>query len=297
MTRSATLIVNTKARRGQECYTQAQECLRAGGVTVEAAHALDDPARLPEVIQDSLARGAKLLVVGGGDGSFRTVAGLLAHTDAVLGLLPLGTVNDFARNLGIDVDMQAACQVITEGRVARIALGQANDHYFVITASLGFSAQSQLALTPRLKKAFGPYGYVVAGLLALRSLRVLAVTFQSEQGAERLEVVQAGVIHGHYWLGGKVEIPGVDLESGRLAFYAVPPHSGGEFLRLARRLMRQSLFHTPGLRAFTTSEITLHTETPQPLVIDGDLCGQSPVRLRVVPEALQVCVPATFERY
>jgi diacylglycerol kinase (ATP) len=291
---SAVLIVNTRARRGQEWFAQAQDCLRAHGVEITASHALKDPSRLPDLVEESIAHGAKLVVVGGGDGSFRSVAGHFAHKDVALGVLPLGTVNDLARNLGIADNVEAACAVIAEGHTAQIDLGQANDDYFLITASLGFSAQTQHALSPALKKVFGPMGYLVASVLALRRLRDLKIILKGES-EECVVVLQAGVVNGHSWMGGKLEIPGVNLESGRMAFYAVPPQSGISFLHLVRNLMRNRFFHTPGLRAFTTKDITISTETPQPLVLDGDLCGETPVHLHVVPEALTVCVPRGFE--
>jgi len=288
----AVLIVNRKARRGREALPQAQDGLRANGVALEATHVLKSPKHLPDVLRESVAQGAKLIVVGGGDGSLRTAAEVLAYQDVTLGVLPLGTVNDFARNLGITPTVEAACKVIAEGHVARIDLGQANDRYFVITASLGFSAMTQHVLTPRQKKLLGPLGYVAASALALRRLRDLRITVRSEQGDERLTVMQAGVINGHSWMGGAFEIPGVDLASGRLAFYAVPPQSKLALLRIVYNLRSGRFFDTPGLRAFTTRDVSVETEKPQPLVLDGDLFGKTPVRFRVASDALKVCVPA-----
>ena len=291
--RRAVLIVNTKARRGQEWFAQAQEYLRSQGVEVEAAHALKDPSRLPEVAREALDHGAKLVVIGGGDGSFRSVAGMIAEKDAVLGILPLGTVNDLARNLGIELNLEAACRVIADGHVTRIDVGRANDHYFLITASLGFSGQVQRELSPGLKKWFGPMGYLLASIRAMHHVRHLHITIRSEKSTESLRGIQAGVVNGHFWMGGAFEVPGVDLENGRLAFYAVPPQGKLAYLRLLYDLMRDRFFGAPGLRAFTTGDITLETDPPQPLVLDGDLCGETPVRLCLEPEALQVCVPFT----
>src|SRR5262249_49854638 len=161
--------------------------------------------------------------------------------------LPLGTVNDFARNLSIEPTLEAACKAISQGYVARIDLGQANDRYFVITASLGFSALTQHVLTPRQKKRLGPFGYVVASILPLRHLRDFHITVQSEHGEERLSVMQAGVINGHSWLGGAFEIPGVDLETDKLAFYALPheSRSGLALLRIVYNLRNGRFFQTP----------------------------------------------------
>jgi YegS/Rv2252/BmrU family lipid kinase len=291
---NAVLIVNTKARRGQEWFQIAQDCLRANGISLTAAHALHRPSTLPNVLRDAIAQGAKLVIVGGGDGSLRTAANILAHQEAVLGVLPLGTVNDFARNLGIAPEVETACQVIAEGCVARVDLGQANESYFVITASLGFSARTQRMLSPQRKKRLGPFGYVAAAVLALHRLRNIPITIRSQETNESLCILQAGVVNGHSWMGGVINVPGVDLESGGLAFYAVPPQNKLAFIRLVYNLRQGRFFHTPGLRAFTTCEVTVETERPYPLVLDGDLCGQTPVCLRVAPEALKVCVPADF---
>lgn len=290
------LIVNAKARTGEMALAQARERLLEERVRLQAVHPIKDPAYLPDAIKESLKEGANIVVIGGGDGSLRTAAGILAHTEAALGVLPLGTVNDFARNLGIDADMDAACRVIAAGHIAEVDVGQANEEIFLITASMGFSSETQRNLSPGLKKALGPLGYFAASVLALRQLRDLQIAVRSEHGEETLRVLQAGVINGHYWMGGAVEIPGVNLMEEHLAFYAFPPQHWTSVLRVARSLKQGMFFQTPGLRAFTTREVTLQTRTPQPLVLDGDLCGQTPVRFRILPAALRVCVPEAFLR-
>ncbi len=292
--KSATLIVNASSRNGQESFETARRLLEENGVHIEAAHALEKGDSLEKLISDAAAKGSKLIVVGGGDGTFRSAAGSFARTDAILGVLPLGTVNDFARNLGIEPNLEAACKVIAEGKTALIDLAQAHDDCFLITASMGLSALAQTSLSPRLKKVLGPLGYLVATMLAWRRLRHLEVTLKHDGKTERMRVMQAGVINGHSWMGGQCEIPGVSLESGRLAFYALPPQNNAGYLRIARQVRRGQFFNAPGLRAFTTQDITIETKHAHPLVLDGDLCGQTPVRLRVVPDALRVCVSQDF---
>lgn len=287
---SASLIVSTGSRHGQEWFDNGRRLLEESGVAIASATKVDRPGGLKAHIEAAAKSGSKLIVVGGGDGSLRTAAGVLAHTDATLGVLPLGTVNDFARNLGIEPALEPACKVIAEGRAATIDIGRANDDVFLITASCGVSALTQTVLTPRLKKLLGPLGYVAASLIVWRRLRHLHVTLEHDGKAERMTVMQAGVINGHSWMGGRCEIPGVDLESGRLAFYAVPPQNNLAYLRIARNVRQGRFFDTPGLLAFTTSDISILTKRHYPLVLDGDLCGKTPVRLRVDHEALRVCV-------
>lgn len=290
----AALIVSTGARHGQEWFDNGKRLLEESGVKIESATKVDKGSRLRGHIEAALESGSKFIIIGGGDGSLRTAATVLAHTDATLGVLPLGTVNDFARNLGIAPTLEGACKVIADGRTALINVGKANDDYFLITASCGVSALTQKILTPQMKRLLGPIGYFVASLVAWRKVRHLHVTLEYDGKTERMTVMQAGVINGHSWMGGKAEIPGVDLEGGQLAFYAVPPQNNLDYLRIARHVMQGRFFDTPGLRAFKTDGISLVTKRRYPLVLDGDLCGQAPVRFRVVPDALRVSVGPDF---
>jgi diacylglycerol kinase (ATP) len=290
------LIVNTKARTGEVALAQAEQRLKEHGVALQSVHSVKKGSHLSEAIQQSLREGAEIVVIGGGDGSLRTAAGFLVHTEVALGVIPLGTVNDFARNLGIEATIESACRVIAEGHTALVDVGQANEDIFLITASLGFSAEAQHALSPGLKRVLGPFGYVAASLLVLNRLRGMHITIQSEQGEEKLKVMQAGVINGHYWIGGAFQIPGVDLTEDYLAFYALPPQSVTAFLQVVRNLRSGNFFITPGLRAFTTREIVINTPRPKRLVLDGDLCGKTPVRFLLLPNALRVCVPETFRQ-
>ena len=294
-TRRGVLIVNAKSRQGGEWFGQAKRALTEGGVRLTEAIFLKDPSQLRKIVEERIAKGEKLLIIGGGDGSFSGVADCFVGTDAALGVLPLGTVNDFVRNLEIPADIEGACKVIADGHTAQVDLGAANDFHFTITASVGFSAATQNALKPEMKKRLGPFGYLAAAILALRRMKPFEIMVRSERGVERLTVMQAGVINGHAWMGGAVELPGIDLQSGGLAFYAVPPQPGLlGYIRLGRALSSGKFFHAPGLRAFTTCDAVIETVTPMPLVIDGDLRGETPVRLRIAPGALRVCVPQRF---
>jgi diacylglycerol kinase (ATP) len=113
--RRAALIVNTRSRSGERTFFQALDRLQELGVTLGPTYAVRDPARLPETVRDVLDddSGYELLILGGGDGSVSSVVDFLAHHDITLGLLPLGTANDFARTLGIPSDIEGACQTIT----------------------------------------------------------------------------------------------------------------------------------------------------------------------------------------
>src|SRR3712207_3566841 len=126
----AALIVNTRSRSGEQTFFDALDRLQEMGVPLGATYAIRDPARLPETVREVLGDGSdhRLLILGGGDGSVSSVVDFLAHHEVVLGLLPLGTANDFARTLGIPADIEGACRTIAGGKTVDVDLGLAGDN-------------------------------------------------------------------------------------------------------------------------------------------------------------------------
>src|ERR687893_3061734 len=117
--RRAAMIVNTRSRSGERTFFEALDRLEGLGVPLGATYAIRDPVRLPETVREVLNEGSeyRLLILGGGDGSVSSVVDFLAHHDIVLGLLPLGTANDFARTLEIPADVEKACETIAGGKI------------------------------------------------------------------------------------------------------------------------------------------------------------------------------------
>lgn len=145
--------------------------LASGGVDVHRAE-LVHPDDLAVEVARAISERCTLLVVGGGDGRIGVAAGLLAEVPAdrrpVLGVLPLGTANDFARTLDLPAGLLPAVAVLTTGKVVDIDLGQANGLPFLNVASLGLSVGATHALRPVLKRRLGPLAYPLAALVAYR---------------------------------------------------------------------------------------------------------------------------------
>src|SRR6185437_5216445 len=118
------LVVNTHSRQGATLFVEAQRALRERGFALSETRAVRQPRRLREVVRKLVADGERLIVVGGGDGTFTTVVDELAYRDVVLGVLPLGTANTFGRTLGIPLDLEGAVDVIASGRVREVDLGE-----------------------------------------------------------------------------------------------------------------------------------------------------------------------------
>src|ERR671911_3116236 len=160
-TERAALIVNTRSRTGERTFFKALDRLQELHVPLGATYAIRDPARLPETVREVLDDGSgyRLLILGGGDGSVSSVVDFLAHRKVVLGLLPLGTANDFARTLEIPSDIEGACQTIASGKIVDVDLGLAGDNYYVNVASVGLGGEATRALSPWMKKSVRPLAY------------------------------------------------------------------------------------------------------------------------------------------
>lgn len=138
------------------------------------------------------------VIVGGGDGSLNAAAPGLLQTGLPLGVLPLGTANDFARTVGLPLDLASAIEVMAKGKTIRIDLGEANGHPFFNVASIGFSADLAMSLTEKAKKRCGKldYGPVAARLLA--SSRLFTATLEHDGRTEELKTLQIAVGNGRH---------------------------------------------------------------------------------------------------
>ncbi|MDQ3856000.1 MAG: hypothetical protein M3281_06345, partial [Chloroflexota bacterium] len=113
--RSGALIVNARSRLGERKYERALELLREWGVPLTFVQRVDNPRNLCGAVDAALQAGHDLIVIGGGDGTVSSAVGAIAHRRAVLGVLPLGTANDFARTLQIPFNLRSACETIARG--------------------------------------------------------------------------------------------------------------------------------------------------------------------------------------
>ena len=167
--RHALLVVNEKSRQGQSFTDAAVDVLERGGIRVQR-EICPGPDELSVTILRR-ARVVDLVILGGGDGTLNSAAPALTETGLPLGILPLGTANDLARTLSIPTDLREAAQVIVNGHVRRIDLGEVNGKPFFNIASLGLSVKMTRELTHDVKRRWGKLGYALATCRALSPKR------------------------------------------------------------------------------------------------------------------------------
>ena len=295
--RRAALIVNTRSRTGERTFFQALDRLQDLGVTLGPTYAVRDPVRLPETVRDVLDDGSeyRLLILGGGDGSVSSVVDFLAHHHVVLGLLPLGTANDFARTLGIPSDIEGACQTIAAGKTVDVDLGLAGDNYFVNVASVGLGVEATRALSPWMKKSVGPLAYPAAAIKAFLSHEPFSAKLTFPDGdhepVEHERLLQVAVGNGRFYGGGMVVAPESGIDDRNLDVYAIELGRHRDLIGVARYLKSGDFIRNESVTQYRTERVRLETDPELAVNIDGEVVTRTPQDFSVAHNALKVLVP------
>ena len=293
----AALIVNARSRTGEQAFERASELLGSLGVEVGASYALHDAARLPETVREAVGEGHDPIILGGGDGSVSSTVDFLAHHHVTLGLLPLGTANDFARTLEIPGDLEGACRTIAHGKVVDIDLGLAGDNFYVNVASVGLGVEATRALSPRLKKSIGPLAYPVAAITAFFKHEPFTARLSFPDGDHEPigygRLLQLAVGNGRFYGGGMVVAPGSGIDDRSLDIYAIKLGRRRDLVGVARYLKSGDFVKNESVDHFRTSRVLLETEPELPVNVDGELVARTPEEFSVAANALHVIVPET----
>ncbi len=292
---SVAVVVNGGSRRGAAAYDEAMSRLRASGLDITVARAVTDGAELVATLDRVVREGHDLAVVGGGDGTISCAAGRLAGTDTTLGVLPLGTANDFARTMQIPPDLDGACRTLLDGRVVDIDLGRVDDQPFLNVASVGLSVGVTTALTPRLKRRLGPLAYPVATLRAYRRHEPFSARLEFPAGDHDTlvltDLLQVAVGNGRHYGGGNAVSPTAGIDDHVLDVYAVVRGRLRDQVRMARRLKDGSFVEHDSVAHLTTRAVRLVTEPPAEVNLDGELAARTPSLFEVERNAVHVVVP------
>jgi diacylglycerol kinase (ATP) len=287
------LLINRRARLGRRHDAAVLESLGRRGITPGPIVRVKHPRGLSRAIDTLLALGVERLIVGGGDGTLGAVAARMAHRDAVLGVFPLGTANDFARTLGIPVDLDAAAGIIAEGQVRQVDLGRANDAYFLNVASLGMSVAATSELSPDIKRRFGSLAYLYAGAVAFTRNPTFRVRVQNGPDSIETTAHQIVVGNGRFYGGGVLVSRQSSLEDGMLHAYALGTRGRWQLLTTIAMLRLGVPMDRPGDYFLQTPSLRVETWPTLEVNCDGEIRTTTPVTFAVEPRALRVFAPAS----
>ncbi|MFN2386979.1 MAG: diacylglycerol kinase family protein [Thermoanaerobaculia bacterium] len=260
---------------------------------VLAAESGDDVVRLAH---EEVARGARTVVAAGGDGTVNAVASVLVDTDRTLGVLPLGTLNHFARDLGIPTDLEGAARILREGPARAVDVGEVNGKIFLNNSSLGLyptivrhreEQQERLGRS----KWFALFWATFRVLLRHHSVMV-RLRVGEEERVLRTPILFVG--NNEYDMEGFEIGQRSRLDAGELCVYLTKRPGFWALIRLALRALFGHLHEDRDFEAFRVREATIETRRPRlHVATDGEVrTFDSPLRYRIRSRALRVRTPA-----
>lgn len=240
------------------------------------------------------ARGEETAVTLGGDGLAGAAADALRGVPgAVLGVLPGGRGNDFARTLGIPLDPLAACSVIAHGVPRLLDVGEANGVAFVGIASAGFDSECN-RIANLAPSRLGSLVYAYSALRALWSWRPAHLDVELFPSGERVSFTgyTVAVANSRAYGGGMLIAPRAELDDGLFEVVLIGNVSKLRFLTNLPKVFRGAHERLPEVHMLRAAEVVLSADRPFTMYADGDPIGELPLRVRVVPGAVRVLVPA-----
>jgi YegS/Rv2252/BmrU family lipid kinase len=304
----AVLVVNARSRRGRRLFGQARELLRAAGLEFVQVFPVTAPHRLREIFADVLALEPDLVVVGGGDGTVAEAVSHLAHRDIALGVLPLGTTNNFARSLELPINLPDAVNVLRDGKVADVDVGWVRGtrregeapapgggrHVFANMVSLGLSMQVAEKVPHGLKRVIGRAAYALTAAWLLPRHEAFHATVRIGDRVEQMATHQLNVANGAHHSGQRIARDASPDDRLLVVYRLGDEHR----LRLAsatarhvltgpRRSLREEAFRV-------ADEVHITTDPPLKVDVDGEIRGRTPVTVRLLGNALRVIVPQSF---
>lgn len=249
------------------------------------------PGTAGDLARKAVSGGARVVVAAGGDGTVNEVVNGIAGSGAVLGLLPVGTMNVFAMELGVPGnDLSKAWSVITAGHVRRVDLARANGECFAQLGGVGLDAEVVRATPPDSKRALGPVSYILSLLqVCAREGPRLVV---SVAGRDPIPCRFVLVGNGRHYGGPLVLFKEAKLDDGLLDAVVFKNQSPWDVLRYFQAVLFGNHPDLPDVEYLQSPSIRVSGPKGVPFELDGELAGTLPCEFSVEPGALRVFAPA-----
>lgn len=258
-------------------------------------HQTTGAENLAELAKGAASRGVEAVVAAGGDGTVSAVADGLVGSKTPLGILPLGTANVLARELGIPTDLVAACELLAgDFATTPVDAMKVGDRHFFTQVGVGIDALMIRDTKREDKKRFGRLAYLWTGLARLIGFQPRRF-YLAIDGREEIKTRASQVLVANSGTLGQKPLtwgPDIELDDGAADVCVIRAGSIWDYARLSWHVLRGKHNDDPKLHYRKAEKsVAIRTKKPLPVQADGEVIGETPVEVTVVPAAVRVCVP------
>ena len=286
------VVINPASGQPKPVLHTINSVFRAAGVDWEVA-VTKDSGDGHRFAQEAVAAGADVVAAFGGDGTVMEVASALMGSEVPVAILPGGTANVMSVELGIPNDLEAAARIACgqSSHVQAVDMGQVGERTFMLRVGLGFAAEHVLGATREMKDQYGVLAYTVSALETLKKLPVARYTLTLDGEQVEVEGFTCRVDNSaNMGLPGLVASTETNVSDGLLDVTVIRD-AGADSLY---SIVVSSAGHgTPNPEVFfhrQAREITIETDPPQRVIGDGEEWGQTPISVKVLPQAVRFMV-------
>jgi YegS/Rv2252/BmrU family lipid kinase len=287
---SDTLVILNPAARGDRAnrWRTRIESIARGSVLCATSRSGEAETMARHAAQE----GFEKIVAAGGDGTINEVVNGIAGSNAALGLLPMGTVNVFAMELGLPSNDLGRCwDIIQSGHTRLVDLPSANEKHFVQLAGVGLDAQVVKETSLAFKRNFGPLSYLIsaAQIAARKPPRLFIESENASIDEGSFVLVGNGRLYGGPFPFFKHAV----IDDGLFDVVVFKRLGYLEIIKYLQDVVFSSDIRVPEIEYFQTRHLRVTSDQDVPVELDGELVGNCPVEFRVQEKALRVLAPAT----
>ncbi len=250
-----------------------------------------------QIAQEASELGIDLVIAAGGDGTVNEVVNGIVGSNTAMGTLPIGTVNIWAREMGLSMDLVSAAKDLMAGVLEQVDVGQAGNRYFLLMAGVGFDAAVTADVPSAEKRRFGAIAYVKRAVQLMGQFQGQRSWLHIDGQRVRGRVLMM-VIGNSQLYGGAIKFTAnAVLDDGWLEVCVI---KGRSILMAAPSrllsVLTRGYHRDPKVVYYRAKSVRINGKRPLPVQVDGDYLGMTPMQFRVVPQKLWVLVPPGCDR-
>ena len=249
------------------------------------------------IVRAELTNSPSVVVAAGGDGTISDVAEALIGADVRLGIIPVGTANIFARELGIPLDLEDACALLdSQPNTTSIDAMKVGDQYFVLQIGIGIDSLMIRDTDRQSKRRFGRAAYLWTAFTRLIGYQPVRFTIVADgkrvrPRASQVLIANGGVLGAPPFRWG----PNIRPDDGKIDVCIVGARTALDYMGLIWHTIVGQQRRDRNVRYLTAEHsIAISADQPLPIQADGEIIGDTPIQIEVVPDALKVIVPASM---